>query len=387
MTDPTPVSRRKLLAALGAVGVASAGAGLGTTAFFRDSGSIAAGLRTGGLDLQLDYRSTYDGPGGVTLLGQRPADRVAWRETKGLDRACTRPDLVDGDRVPVIDLDGVQPGDAGTTALCLHTCDNPSRLWARACVTDAENGIADAEATVDRGSPGELADATRVVVWLDPDDSGTRGPDEPVVYRGTLAGLGAVACDGVPLVGTRGDAAGTRLGKLEDLDGSTFLTVEDGAGTTRATTADERDTDTYELVDATGRTVAVTLSAFEFEDGEVVGVRLRLADPGLGVYRASVTAGGETREQTFGTCPRSVLLRAPRSGRLNRLRREISSLDLVVREPPSHDCVAPGVHCVGVEWSLPRSIGDEVQTDTASLALAFAAVQCRHAGPGVSPFG
>ncbi|MFC5367034.1 vWA domain-containing protein [Salinirubrum litoreum] len=54
------VSRRKVLAGLGTIGIASAGAGLGTTAFFSDEESVAASLEAGRLDLKLDYRATYN---------------------------------------------------------------------------------------------------------------------------------------------------------------------------------------------------------------------------------------------------------------------------------------------------------------------------------------
>jgi predicted ribosomally synthesized peptide with SipW-like signal peptide len=54
------LSRRKVLAGLGTVGIASAGAGLGTTAFFSDEEAVGASLEAGRLDLKLDYRATYN---------------------------------------------------------------------------------------------------------------------------------------------------------------------------------------------------------------------------------------------------------------------------------------------------------------------------------------
>jgi predicted ribosomally synthesized peptide with SipW-like signal peptide len=54
------LSRRKVLAGLGTVGIASAGAGLGTTAFFSDEEAVGASLRAGRLDLLVDYRATYN---------------------------------------------------------------------------------------------------------------------------------------------------------------------------------------------------------------------------------------------------------------------------------------------------------------------------------------
>jgi predicted ribosomally synthesized peptide with SipW-like signal peptide len=53
------LTRRKVLAGLGAVGLASAGAGLGTSAFYQDIESLTASVRAGKVDLFLDYRATY----------------------------------------------------------------------------------------------------------------------------------------------------------------------------------------------------------------------------------------------------------------------------------------------------------------------------------------
>ena len=63
MTDDTPqlynLTRRKVLAGLGAVGLASAGAGLGTSAFYQDIENLQASLNAGRVDLFMDFRATY----------------------------------------------------------------------------------------------------------------------------------------------------------------------------------------------------------------------------------------------------------------------------------------------------------------------------------------
>jgi hypothetical protein len=63
MTDDQPqlynLTRRKVLAGLGAVGLASAGAGLGTSAFYQDIESLQASLNAGRVDLFMDFRATY----------------------------------------------------------------------------------------------------------------------------------------------------------------------------------------------------------------------------------------------------------------------------------------------------------------------------------------
>ena len=53
--DTIGLSRRKILGGLGAVGLASAGAGLGTTAYFNDTESFDNNtLTAGSLDLKVD---------------------------------------------------------------------------------------------------------------------------------------------------------------------------------------------------------------------------------------------------------------------------------------------------------------------------------------------
>ena len=56
------LSRRKMLAGLGAVGLASAGSGLGTSAFFSDEETFGDNTLTAGeLDLKISWQQTYTG--------------------------------------------------------------------------------------------------------------------------------------------------------------------------------------------------------------------------------------------------------------------------------------------------------------------------------------
>ncbi|WP_049984493.1 VWA domain-containing protein [Halorubrum sp. BV1] len=201
--DTIGLSRRKLLAGLGAVGVASAGAGLGTTAYFNDTETFEGNTLTAGeLDLKLDYKSTYlGGPGrlddvvdmgypdaedlgdGRYLLDQTPspADMQAWEDLvmeDDFDFCSPEADeyLVNGDGIPVFTLDDVKPGDSGEVTISLHICDNPAYLYLAGEITEnAENGQSEPEAAVDEtgGDPGdgmgELADFIEVCVWYDED--------------------------------------------------------------------------------------------------------------------------------------------------------------------------------------------------------------------------
>ncbi|MDZ7746619.1 MAG: SipW-dependent-type signal peptide-containing protein [Halobacteriales archaeon] len=66
------LSRRKMLAGLGTVGLASAGAGLGTSAFFSDEESFENNtLTAGSLDLLVQYEASYDSDGAVQNLAER----------------------------------------------------------------------------------------------------------------------------------------------------------------------------------------------------------------------------------------------------------------------------------------------------------------------------
>jgi predicted ribosomally synthesized peptide with SipW-like signal peptide len=210
MTHGFTVSRRKVLAGLGTIGVASAGAGLGTTAFFSDEESLDASLDAGRVDLLLDYRATYvpwdrqtpfatmsgtdsgasdddrvpgtdydgDGTDDRFVLDQRPNFRRGglpysedeWGETtlgipcdygEGLIDFLAENDgpdgnyLVDGFTPVVVDLADVKPRDTGEITTSLHLCDNRAFLWMRAVVDeDLDNGLVEPEvAAMDPDGP------------------------------------------------------------------------------------------------------------------------------------------------------------------------------------------------------------------------------------------
>jgi predicted ribosomally synthesized peptide with SipW-like signal peptide len=200
MTDDNQLynlSRRKLLAGLGTVGLASAGAGLGTSAFFSDREAFEDNRLTAGtLDLKLDYKATYlGGPGrlgavqamgypdaedlgeGRYLLDQAPspADMQDWEDlVQGEEFDFCSPEadefLVNGSGIPVFTLEDVKPGDSGEVTISIHICDNPGYVELFGDLSEAENDQTEPESEVD-DSPdaGELADAIEVCVWYDED--------------------------------------------------------------------------------------------------------------------------------------------------------------------------------------------------------------------------
>jgi predicted ribosomally synthesized peptide with SipW-like signal peptide len=70
--DTTQISRRKVLAGLGTIGVAAAGAGIGTSAFFSDQETFAGNrLVAGSLDMKVDWEEHYsDGMGVETEFAE-----------------------------------------------------------------------------------------------------------------------------------------------------------------------------------------------------------------------------------------------------------------------------------------------------------------------------
>ncbi|MGM0606536.1 MAG: vWA domain-containing protein [Halobacteriota archaeon] len=218
MTEkPTTPSRRKVLAGLGTIGVASAGAGLGTTAFFSDNATFERNsLEAGELDLLLDYQHHYDGgPGrlediknmgypdaeqlddGTYLLEEVPSssDTQDWKDyvlSEGFCGEDAREAMVNGDEVTPIHLKDVKPGDSGCLTTSLHLCDNPAYIWMNgALVANDDNGLTEPEEAAgdDTGGEGEgeLAENIDTRLWYDEncdcefDQEGADGGDVDVL--------------------------------------------------------------------------------------------------------------------------------------------------------------------------------------------------------------
>lgn len=224
--DDIEISRRKLLGGLGAVGLASAGAGMGTAALFSDGESFEGNTLTAGtLDLQVDWEEHYyngnadpdngenidslrlvDGSGDVDDASEiglpDPTDPIVAVAKGDLDAFmdASRTDSVGGPEsdppAGVIDLSDVKPGDFGEVTYSYHLYGNPGYVQLEAEVTeDAENGVNEPEASADDedgtlGSPGtdgELGDAIQAALWYDPDcDNVLDDEMETVLKRGTL---------------------------------------------------------------------------------------------------------------------------------------------------------------------------------------------------------
>ena len=228
------LSRRKVLAGLGAVGIASAGAGLGTTAFFSDSETFGDNTLTAGeLDLLVDWQQTYDFGEGQTFISAHPdhdgdgEQSIAADNDAGQLRYSDFPDEEDEDsngaNLPVLDcanippleeadfgtdpvtgqemetlvqLSDVKPGDSGEITFSLHLCDNPGYVWMQADNVSESGGVhTEPEMLVDAENLPDLADAIEATLWYDEDCDNVYDGADPVDIMLTLDFSGSMLYD------------------------------------------------------------------------------------------------------------------------------------------------------------------------------------------------
>ena len=205
--DNINLSRRKILGATAAVGVAGTGAGVGTSALFSDEESFENNSITAGeLDLYVDYQTsvTQDGVGTGSTTGSGT--------------------IQDGESGQYQIAD-VKPGDSGELEFDPKIVDNSGWVFVGSVdgVTDYENGRTEPEMEVDNsgggnlengtndGAPnGELSEAIQVTVKYNDPNGGERELNNPADY--TLADLlteleSGFLLDGEPFTG---DPAGTQ---------------------------------------------------------------------------------------------------------------------------------------------------------------------------------
>jgi len=184
------LSRRKALAALGVIGGASAGAGLGTSAFFSDGETFENDrLVAGEFDLMVDWQETYNGEPVEAFPdenGDGVQDPIRSRQELANDAGVPvdSPSVETDFRAqfanvpddmprPLVDLDDLKPGDSGEVTFSLHLFDNPGYLdTVGRLLTNAEDGLTEPERDdpdENGGPPGELADTIRATLWYDED--------------------------------------------------------------------------------------------------------------------------------------------------------------------------------------------------------------------------
>ncbi|SIS17808.1 SipW-dependent-type signal peptide-containing protein [Natronorubrum thiooxidans] len=182
------LSRRKILGGLGAIGVASVGAGLGTAAYFSDQESFDGNTLTAGqLTMHGSWQQLYYGadqsvrPGdygdagrpwvnaypdhdgdGIQSLGDltyvnNPNDDPA--DGRNLPLSCGDFETLGKAPRPAISLADIKPGDEGEVTFGFTLCDNPGYVWMNGEVTGETPGAGD----------GQLADYLRAKLWRDED--------------------------------------------------------------------------------------------------------------------------------------------------------------------------------------------------------------------------
>jgi predicted ribosomally synthesized peptide with SipW-like signal peptide len=156
MTDDNPklydLSRRKMLAGLGAVGLASVGAGLGTSAFFSDTESFSNNSLTAG---------TLD----MSVTANVVAANEYWVNEGGLDLSVVADSE---DAVMGLQIDDIKPGDWGIICFEIEVGDNPG--YVQVCTENfAEAGGANPEpeqdAEGDADNDADLGEFLLTTVW------------------------------------------------------------------------------------------------------------------------------------------------------------------------------------------------------------------------------
>ncbi|WP_049984491.1 vWA domain-containing protein [Halorubrum sp. BV1] len=230
--DTVGLSRRTLLAGLGAVGVASAGAGLGTTAYFNDTETFEDNTLTAGqLDLLVDWQQTYDFGEGHRFVSAHPDHDGDGEQSVEIDGEVFTysdfPDVDDEDsngaNIPVLDCEtipplsaadfgtdpvtgeemetlvqfsDVKPGDSGEITFSLHLCDNPGYIWMQAGnVTEDGGAFTEPESLVDADNAADLADAIETTLWYDEDCDNVYDGADPVDIMLTLDFSGSMLYD------------------------------------------------------------------------------------------------------------------------------------------------------------------------------------------------
>jgi len=189
--DKFELSRRKALIGLGTIGVAGAGAGMGTSALFSDTESFTNNtIQAGTLNLALE--------GGLAYTNR---ENGVGNPDVGLESAST-----DGTVKMLIELSDVKPGDCYVFYIDECIEGNPAYLQnSLSGLEDYENGLTEPEEEVDEtgGDPGkgngELSDNLQLTLFyggagpLDGDEEG--GDDDPAPGQDLVPISAIDSCD------------------------------------------------------------------------------------------------------------------------------------------------------------------------------------------------
>jgi predicted ribosomally synthesized peptide with SipW-like signal peptide len=160
-TNDIGLSRRKMLLGLGAVGVASAGAGLGTTAYFNDTETFENNTFTAG---------TLD----MSVTANLVAADEYWSGQTDIPMSVT----ADGQGVSAgLVVDDVKPGDWAIICFDIEVGDNPGYVQVRTenfMEAGGANPEPEQEVEGDADNDADLGEFMLASVWQDYDESGDK---------------------------------------------------------------------------------------------------------------------------------------------------------------------------------------------------------------------
>ncbi|MFB6101768.1 MAG: vWA domain-containing protein [Haloplanus sp.] len=374
MTDDFTLSRRKALAALGTIGAASAGAGLGTSAYFSDQETFENNrLVAGTLDMKIDWEEHYSdwstdetqADGGTVATRMEPPTAETPGSWMAFPIGSTSPDVW----VRTDDSVGTD-GDSSITTYM----DNTS---VEAYPDTDDDGIQDAATTI-CGPDSDLADV--------PDDRDpTAAGSLRTLSNQSTAARGAATFDDVD----DGDGTGPLpLLHLEDIKpgdygevtfsfhlcdnpGFVWLTgVLEEARENGTTESESDDPDENGATDEVLTDIA-NIDASDIElldeirvavwyDDDCDNLQQRGADP-EGLVTGGTLAEFLADAAAGDGIPLTGDIAASEGGGMGR------------------NCYsAESRHCIGFSWWLPVDHANEIQTDSVSFDLGFYTEQCRH---------
>ena len=169
------LSRRKVLGGIGAVGIASAGAGIGTTAFFSDNESFENNTITAGqFELAVTQSTHFVDQDGIGPDEQTFDEMLSAAQVEG-----ETVEVLDG----FLDITDAKPGDS--YKYCWDICVNHNPGYVQITLgseesTGNDNGITHTDAS------GLLSEYMLAVVTIDDQRD---GDDTDIVFQGTLGEL------------------------------------------------------------------------------------------------------------------------------------------------------------------------------------------------------
>ncbi|WP_254864742.1 SipW-dependent-type signal peptide-containing protein [Halovivax gelatinilyticus] len=407
MTDESnTISRRNVLAGLGAVGVGGALVGAGTSAYFSDGEKFSGNeLVAGELELKLDWQQFYYGApddqrpqdygtAGRPYVNAHPDHDKDGEQSIEVDGQTYRYDdlgrNIGDDEIDyctdldddyyfgkkqdsLIDLQDIKPGDCGEITFSYHLCDNPGWLWLGAKNKSYE--------TV-------LADEIEAVLWHDLDGDNELDDDEPIIVEGSLRDVLDALNQGILLDGEPTSTSGTKTDTCVELP---KLDDDNLAEYTDPTRHDPDELRSGDVITFPEEGVEITLTNVYLKDGDDEAYGFDW-ESNKGLCRIEVGAAGDTLTYDYEECATSgTEVIAPETPSPEPQQAAISNLTFwyCADEKPNGDpvCVPNSTtQYLGFEWCLPKGVGNEVQGESIDFDLKFYTEQCRHNENPTNPF-